>query len=186
MSSVKVDFDRDVWLYVPESWPWQGFDNVDIWADTTVRLLAEAYELDDETAQWLGMSLRSITNDRPDQESRFIYLANPGGFIFFLSVASAPTDERLSLESLAGSDDPTVTRQPELEHLESPGMGRGVRTLRYADIGDPSHDIAAIYQYAWRSGGLDVVVIASNFNIPLLLELQPAIDELALSISVVD
>ncbi len=61
-----------------------------------------------------------------------------------------------------------------------------MRALRYADIGEPSHDIAAIFQYAWRADGLDIVVIASNFNIPLLLELQPTIDELALSISVVD
>jgi hypothetical protein len=57
--------------------------------------------------------------------------------------------------------------------------------VRYVDSGDADHSIALIAQYAWRAKGLDVVMIASSFDVVTLDVLLPVIDELALSVSVV-
>ena len=65
-------------------------------------------------------------------------------------------------------------------------LGDGLRSVRYVDAGELEHDIAAIAQYAWKSGGLDIVVIAANFNLVLLNELLPVVDELARSIRIVE
>lgn len=58
--------------------------------------------------------------------------------------------------------------------------------MRYVDADLPEHDIAAIAQYAWKSGGLDIVVIAANVDLVLLNELLPVVDELARSIRIVE
>ncbi|MGV8967025.1 MAG: hypothetical protein ACOH2F_12180 [Cellulomonas sp.] len=184
MTTIRVDFDQDSWLYVPESWPWNGFENLDHWVATVCDLLGPAHQLDATTTTWLGTSLQAIAAARPDDESRFIYLAAPDRFLFFVSVLYTASDD-LTLEDLAAVNDPAATRKPESRPFVSPQLGEGIRSLRHVDTGGPDHDLAAIVQYAWKSGGLDVVVIAADFNLVLVDELLPVIDELALSISVV-
>ena len=29
MTTIRVDFDQDRWLYLPESWPWDGCESLD-------------------------------------------------------------------------------------------------------------------------------------------------------------
>ena len=186
MSTIKVDFDRDRWLYVPEFWPWQQFASVEDWAGTIARLVQESAELDAERGEWLRASITSIHNDRPEGENRFIYLAEPDKFIFFVSVLHGPSRPAISVDTLAGIDDPAATRAPDVENLQSAALGRGIRAVRYVDAGAPNHDVAAIAQYAWRSQDMDVVVIAANYGIVLLNAMLPIVDEFALSISVVD
>ena len=65
-------------------------------------------------------------------------------------------------------------------------LGDGLRSVRYVDAGEPEQDIAAIAQYASASGGLDIVVIAANFNLMRLNELLPVVDERARCIRIVE
>jgi len=185
MKTIHLDFDRDIWLYVPESWPFNDFANVDEWSTTIGRLFAESAGVDERVGAALAAAVHSIAVDTPEEESRFVYMGDAFNFLFFVSILQLETDTSLSLEDLASVDDTTVTRPVEVETLRSRGMGKGLRSLRYADSGDPDHSIAAIAQYAWRAKGLDVVMIASSFNVVALTELLPIVDELALSVSVV-
>lgn len=186
MTTIHVDFDQDRWLYLPESWPWDGFDSLDQWVATVCDLLRPAHQLDAATTTWLGTSLRAIAAGRPDDESRFIYLAAPDRFLFFVSVLYNDSSDELTLEDLGAVNDPAATRTPETRALLSPQLGEGIRSMRHVDTGGPDHDLAAIVQYAWKRGGLDIVVVAADFNLVLLEELLPLVDELALSISVVE
>jgi hypothetical protein len=185
MTTIRVDFDQDRWLYLPESWPWDGFESLDHWVTTVCDLLAPAHQLDAATTTWLGTSLRAIAAGRPDDESRFIYLAAPDRFLFFVSVLYNASSDELTLEDLAAVHDPTATRRPDSRPFDSPQLGAGIRSMRYVDAGGPDHDLAAIVQYAWKSGGMDIIVIAADFNLALVDELLPLLDELALSITVV-
>ncbi|WP_129590474.1 hypothetical protein [Cryobacterium aureum] len=185
-ATIRVDFDRDLWLYVPEEWPWNQFADLDDWAGTITRLLTDAYSLDQPTARWIDESLHSIATDRPETESRFVYLANPAEFVFFVSVLYPTSSPELTLDDLAAVHDPAATSAVMVTTFLSDLLGDGVRSIRYADVGEPDHDIAAIAQYAWQKNGLDVVMIAANFNIALLTELLPIVDDLARSISIVD
>ncbi|WP_104134841.1 MULTISPECIES: hypothetical protein [unclassified Cryobacterium] len=185
-ATIRVDFDRDLWLYVPEEWPWNQFADLDDWAGTITVLLTDAYTLDAATARWIDESLHSIANDRPKTESRFVYLANPAESVFFVSVLYPARSPELTLDDLAAVHDPAATSAVAVTTFSSELLGDGVRSIRYADAGEPDHDIAAIAQYAWKGDDLDVVVIAANFNIALLTELLPIVDDLARSISIVD
>ncbi|WP_213815550.1 hypothetical protein [Glaciihabitans sp. dw_435] len=185
MKTVRVDFDQDSWLYVPESWPWNGFDDLQTWSVTVSGLLAEFHELDETTTAWLAGSLRSIAQDRPEAESRFVYLADPGNTIFFVSLLQNSSDDEFSLEQLVAATDTNVTRPPDVQPITS-ALGEGLRAVRYVDDGSADHDIVAIAQYAWRSDGLDVVLVAANFDVVLLTQMLPLVDALAQSITVVD
>ncbi|MDJ0377596.1 hypothetical protein [Cryobacterium sp. PH31-L1] len=184
-ATIRVDCDRDRWLYVPEEWPWNQFAHLDDWAGTVTGLLTDAHSLDPQTARWIDESLHSIANDRPETESRFVYLANPAEYIFFVSVLYPASSPELTLDDLAAVHDPAATSPVTATTFSSELLGDGVRSIRYADVGEPDHDIAAIAQYAWKGDDLDVVVIAANFNIALLTELLPIVDDLARSISIV-
>lgn len=186
MTTIQVNFDLDQWLYVPQSWPWNGFDTAGLWADTISGLLTDAYGLDPAKAAWLNDSLRAIESGCPADESRFVYLADPDRLVFFVSVLYNATSDELTLEDLAAVDDPSATRAPDVVPFSSPELGEGVRAVRYVDAGEPDHEIAAIAQYAWKSGSLDIIVVAANFNVVLLGELLPVVDELARSIRVVE
>lgn len=181
---VTVGFDVDLWLYIPESWPWNGFTDEEHWAQTTVRLLAEEHGFDESTSIWLRAVLGGLADGRDENESRFVYLAAPTELVSFVSVFALPTDPETTLRELSGVDDEAATRAPALSEIVSPSLGVGLKTIRYSSTGSPDHDIAAIAQYAWRRNGLDVVVIGSDFDITSFGILEPEFERLALSISV--
>jgi hypothetical protein len=185
MKTIHLDFNRDLWLYVPEVWPFNNFANVDEWSEMIGKLFSEEAGVAKEMGDALAVGVRTLALETPDDESRFIYMGDPFNNVLFVSIIQLATDESISLEDLVVANETEVTRPIEVENLVSPGMGKGLRSLRYVDSGDADHSIAAIAQYAWRRKGLDVVMIASSFNVVGLLELLPVVDELALSVSVV-
>jgi hypothetical protein len=185
MKTIHLDFDRDIWLYVPEAWPFNDFANVDEWSSTIGRLFAESAGVDPKVGEALAATVRTIALETPEEESRFVYMGDAFNFIFFVSIIQLETDKSISLEDLASVDDDAVTRPVELTTMRSRGMGKGLRSVRYVDSGDADHSIALIAQYAWRAKGLDVVMIASSFDVVTLDVLLPVVDELALSVSVV-
>ena len=62
MTTIRVDFDQDRWLYLPESWPWDGCESLDHSVATVCDLPGPAHQLDAATTTWLGTSLRAIAD----------------------------------------------------------------------------------------------------------------------------
>ena len=52
MTTIRVDFDQDRWLYLPESWPWDGFEGLDHKVAAVCDLLGPAHQLDAATTSW--------------------------------------------------------------------------------------------------------------------------------------
>jgi hypothetical protein len=183
MKSIKVDFDPNVWTYVPEVWPWKHFTDVEHWATTYGLACAEAAEVSEEQGAELAQRLHSIAVTREAVETRFIYMADPFTTLFYANVLYMDTQKKESLEGLVFAQDPSVVRPVELTQLESPHLGSGVRALRH--LADEDGNPAVIAQYAFRANGVDVVVSALSFDVDHLLSVLPAVDALATSISVV-
>lgn len=186
MKTIAVDFDHNSWLYVPISWPWGDYATAEDWATGIAGLLADYHELDAEAREWLATSMLAARDGIDEGEARYLYLANPGELFFFVSVLYADSDESISLEDLAGIEGTATMGKTQTEVFESPSLGNGLKATRFVDAGEPNHDIAGITQYAWRSQGLDVVVIFGDFKLVRVHELAPVIDEFARSISVIE
>ncbi|PRY67021.1 hypothetical protein B0I08_108105 [Glaciihabitans tibetensis] len=186
MKTIVANFDQNAWLYLPESWPSGDFADIDALSGTVGRLMAEYHGVKAKAGEALSAGIRTLALEQSEFESRFVYLASPFEYVFFVSVLQAESAQELTLEDLAAVGDPAVVRPPETDVFVSPTLGEGIRSIRYADTGGDEHSIAVTIQYAWRSEGLDVVVIASSFDVVQFIELRPIIDEFALSIAIVD
>lgn len=186
MTTIAVGFDHNSWLYVPTSWPWGDYATPEDWAEGIAGLLADYHELDADGRHALAKSMLDSREGIDEGEARYLYLANPAEIFFFVSVLYAESNPEFSLEDLAGLNDAATTGKPRVEEFESPALGTGLKATRFVDVGAPDHDIASVTHYAWRSGGLDVVLIFGDFKIVRAEEMIPVIDELARSISVVD
>jgi len=183
MKTVKVEFDTELWIYVPEAWPWKNFANVDQWATTLGELYVEATEASAEDGAVLAEKLRAIVAQRAPEESRFICMADPFNFLFHVNVLYVDSNKKMPLDDLVFADDPSVVRPVELEQVTSPHLADGVRALRYVE--DEDGDVGLFAQYAFRAKGLDVILVAVSYETDNLLAALPAIDTLARSISVV-
>lgn len=185
MTQLRVDYNQNLWLHVPESFPFDDFRTVDEWINYVTDAFGEDPNFDDSAKEWLANSLRYLHDGRAPYESRYVYIADPLNAFFFVSVLVAESAANLSLETLAAVDDPNVTAQPEVTPFTSPTLGDGIRSIRHVNAGPPSHDVVGIIQYAWKGDSIDTVVVASHYNVVLLQEALPVIDELARAIDIV-
>jgi hypothetical protein len=185
MTQLRVNYDRDLWLHVPEEFPWHEFGTLDEWVSRVTNLVSDDQAFEGPEKEWLANSLRYIHGGRAPYESRYVYLADPRNAFFFVSVLVADPAENLSLDTLAAAKDPAATAAPDVTPFASPTLGDGIRTIRHVNAGPPTHDVVGIVQYAWKGDIVDVVVVASHYNVVLLQEALPVIDELARVIDVV-
>ncbi|WP_062130740.1 hypothetical protein [Demequina aestuarii] len=182
--TLHIDANFDLWLPVPSSWPWEHHADVDAWANAVAIAFGDAYGWDDATRQWCRESVRTLSTEAPEDETRLAIIDPEGRWLFFASVLWAPTDESVTVAQLAAADDENAVRAIETTDVVTDGLGAGVRTVRYVDDQTGSRAIVGIIQHAFRTDGLDIMVIASSHDVILLQELEPEIDALAQSLSV--
>ncbi|WP_084079438.1 hypothetical protein [Demequina sp. NBRC 110057] len=181
---IHIDADFDVWLPIPTEWPWQDYPDVHTWADTVARAFGDAYDWSEQTRQWCIDAVTALSVDAPDDETRLAIIDPDANWVFFTAVLWSPTDATASVEELAGAGDDSSLRGVELVPFVSPTLGEGIRGTRYVDDESSSHDVVGMVQHAFRAKGLDIVVMSSGYDLLLLQELVPALDDLARSISV--
>lgn len=155
-----------------------------MWAEVIGQLSRGAYDLTAEQAQWMTDTMLALEKGRGPEEHRFIYAADPLNTLFFVSLYQGPINLDVTVDDLSGVSDTDVVRPPIVEPFTSPYLGKGVRVLRHKDTGAPDHGTAAVLQYAWRVGGMDIVVIAGDYNIVELADLTGVLDEFARCISI--
>jgi hypothetical protein len=182
--TIKVDFDTDRWLYVPEGFPWNGYETPEEWTRTVARLAAEGFGYDAEERGVLEvylLQLLAYPRLAPGVH-RFALLGTPDKALELVQVVDAPTDEAVPIDGLLGLPEPAATREPEVTEVTG-GLGPGRRAVRYHRADQLGGDIVVSVNWAWRTGGSDVVVMYGTQNLVQLGETLPVIDAFAASIS---
>ena len=109
--TLQVDFDRDLWVYVPTDWPWEQFATLEQWRDALVRALGDAYGYDEPMREWLAATLDGLSRGADPEEHRFAYLARPHEVIGIASIYELEAAPETSLDELLGVEDDAVARR---------------------------------------------------------------------------
>ncbi|WP_454850614.1 hypothetical protein [Promicromonospora soli] len=183
--TIRTDFDTDRWVYVPEQFPWNGYETPEEWVNTVAHLASEAFEYTagehTNLVRALNLLLRYPRMAEPVH--RFVMMGAADKTFAMVQVTDTPTDPSFDDEALLGLPEPRATREPEVVEFEG-GIGGGHRSVRY--VADPAlgGDIVVSVNWAWRADGRDVVVTFGSTNLVELDSLLPVLDEFAASISI--
>lgn len=184
---LRVDFDRDLWLYIPAEWPWMGHPTLESWRDAVVTAIADAYVYDAATRDWLSATLEGMVRGAGAGEERFAYMARPHEIIGMVSLYEWATLAGSSLDDLLGVTDDASVRPPVVTPVEGAGLGPGTKAVRFTGEAAPDASaaptIVGVAHWVWRLPGRDVILIAGDSDLVRFDELQPAFDDLARSIS---
>ncbi|PRZ08500.1 hypothetical protein BCE75_101380 [Isoptericola sp. CG 20/1183] len=185
--TLRVDFDTDRWVYVPEAFPWNGYPDEDEWAGTVAHLAAEAFEYtaDEQTALRRMLDALLAYPRMLEGMHRFALLGTPDKGLEMVQVVDAPTSPETTEERMLGLPDPDATREPQVTDVVG-GLGSGRRAVRYTRADALEGEIVVSVNWAWRAGGRDVVVMYGTSNLVQLDALLPVLDEFAASIRLAD
>ncbi|WP_275002153.1 hypothetical protein [Promicromonospora iranensis] len=182
--TIRIDFDTDRWVYVPERFPWNGQSSEE-WVATVARLASEAFEYTTvehtNLVRVLGMLLQYPR--MAEAVHRFAMLGTADKTFAMVQVTDTPTDPELDDEMLLGLPEPRATREPDVADVDG-AIGRGRRSIRYVAEPALGGDIVVSVNWAWRAAGRDVVVTFGTTNLVELDSLLPVLDEFAASISI--
>ncbi|WP_100814209.1 hypothetical protein [Microbacterium lacus] len=186
---LRVDFDRDLWLYIPTEWPWMGYPTLENWRDAVVAALADAYGYDAATRDWLSATLEGMVRGAGEGEERFAYLGRPHESIGMVSLYEWATLAESSLDDLLGVTDGASVRPPVVSPIEGAGLGPGTKAVRFTTEAAPEASsapaVVGVAHWVWRLPDRDVILIAGDSDLVRFDERQPAFDDLARSISLV-
>lgn len=183
--TIRIDFDTDRWVYVPERFPWNGHETPEAWVGTVARLASEAFAYTAaehaNLVRTLGMLLRYPR--MAEGVHRFVMLGTADKTFAMAQVTDTPTDPELDDDTLLGLPEPRATREPDVVDFDG-AIGRGRRSVRYVAEPALGGDIVVSVNWAWRAEGRDVVVTFGSTNLVELDSLLPVLDEFAASIGV--
>ncbi|GAA4170995.1 hypothetical protein [Gryllotalpicola koreensis] len=184
-SRARLVFDADwnIWVPVPDALPRGNYADLGQWADAVVDAATE----NDWTANdrvRLREALLSIATSTDENELRLINLADPLGYLYYVSVICWDSEESISVASLAGDGIDGAVRTPNVEEFESPNFVEGARGVVYQDTGGDNHDIGGTARWVLRGHGVDVVGLLNLYNFVQFERAVPVVDRLMRSIAV--
>ena len=193
--TLRVDFDRDLWLYVPTQWPWMGYARLEDWRDAVVAAVGDAHGYDRSLRDWLGATLEGMVRGATPGEERFAYLARPHETIGMASLYEWASSPDAELDDLLGIRGDASIRPPQVTPIEGAGLGHGTKAVRFVDESRTNADagtagsagraatIVGVAHWVWRLADRDVIMIAGDADLARFDQLQGPLDDLARSIS---
>ena len=187
VTTIKVEPSAiEQWLAIPDRWPWQGYRNGSEWGAFVAQVFGDAYGWPAQEREWCAEVMRSLAEDRPQDEYRYVWIDPQGSNVFFAAITAAPTEDQVDLQAACGVGDPTIVRAVAQGEFETEGLGVGYRHHRFLDTGGEDHDIVGMITYAFQHAGMAVVVQAAVFDVLALEARLDDLDDLARAISVVE
>ena len=182
--TLQVDFDRDLWVYVPTDWPWEQFATLEQWRDALVRALGDAYGYDEPMREWLAATLDGLSRGADPEEHRFAYLARPHEVIGIASIYELEAAPETSLHELLGVEDDAVARPVEGQTFVGGRLGDGHTATRH--VIDEDGAINVVAHWVWRLPDRDVVMIVGDFDLARFETLRADYEALARAIGTAD
>lgn len=178
------------WLEIPARWDEEEWRDIDGWARRAVRggRWRERGTRRQDAAATLRSCAGAFAPERFDHRV-FLHLETPGrrageaALPLPVSIEVTPADGEMSaaLRARVGAQDPEAVEEPVVEAHRCPGLGEGLRALRYlcGDAEDPR--VVAALRYAWRdhAHGADVTLATASHDIGRLLRTVGPIERLA-------
>jgi hypothetical protein len=117
----------------------------------------------------------------------FLWLPGPTSALLpvHLEAYAADGDRDDALRELTRADAAGAVERPIVEPFPSDHLGEGLRVLRYA-VDPKDGAVVLTLSYAWRAGGLDVLLWLSTFDTSLAFRAMDDVDDLARSVHLVD
>lgn len=178
--SLQVDFDPDLWLYVPDAWPWEGFATLEQWRDTLADALTAAHGYDPAMRQWVADTAEGLARGADEHEHRFAYFSRPHEALGIASIYEMPRIPEATEEQMLGVHDATAVRPVQITSFEGGRLGDGTTSTRH--VADESGAITAITHWLWRLDDRDVLMIAGDPDIARFETLRDDYDALARAI----
>lgn len=182
--TLQVDFDRDLWVYVPTEWPWEQFAALEQWRDALVGSLGDAYGYDEPMREWLTATLEGLSRGAEAEEHRFAHLARPHEAIGIASIYELEDAPETSLDELLGVDDAAAIRPVEPETFVGGRLGDGHTATRH--VADDEGAINVVAHWVWRLPDRDVVMVVGDFDLARFEMLRTDYDALARAIGTAD
>lgn len=182
--TLHVDFDQDLWVYIPAEWPWEQFARLEDWSAALVGALGDAYGYDAPLRDWLTATLEGMSRGADEAEHRFGYLSRPHETLGLASVYELPSRPEISTEELVGVGDPRAVRPVVAQAFDGGRLGAGTTATRH--VADEAGTVSAVTHWAWRLADRDVLMIAGDFDLPRFKALQVDYDTLARAIGRAD
>ena len=175
--TIRIDFDTDRWVYVPERFPWNGHETPEEWVGTVAQLASEAFEYTagEHTNLVRALSMLLRYPRMAEAVHRFVMLGTADKTFAMVQVTDTPTDPELDDEMLLGLPEPRATREPDVTDFDG-AIGHGHRSIRYVAEPALGGDIVVSVNWAWRADGRDVVVTFGSTNLVELESLLPVLD----------
>lgn len=183
MTTVDVRFDPQVWIGLPGSWDASTWADPRDWAREVAETAWTAREREpgeqgpDHLALALLMHAQSPLAGASYRRT-FLWLPDPAAEPLAVHlegyVEEGERDE--ALRDLGRTDPDGAVEPPVVEPFDTPGLGQGLRVLRYEDTDD---GVVLVLSYAFRAGGLDVRLWLSSYDTAAALRALEDVDELA-------
>ncbi|MBD7957351.1 hypothetical protein H9651_06845 [Microbacterium sp. Sa4CUA7] len=177
--TLHVDFDQDLWLYVPGAWPWEGFTGIEQWRDVLAEALADAYRYDAPMREWVAATAEGLARGVEENEHRFAYFSRPHEALGIASIYELARAEEATEEQILGVHDPAAVREVQVVPFEG-RLGPGLSATRH--VADESGAITVVTHWLWRLDDRDVLMIAGDPDPARFQALREDYDTLARAI----
>lgn len=163
MTELFVDYDTDVWIEVPLSYPLADFDTPEQWVDAAVLAIVPDDGDDDGLGEpaWRDMlgecAQLALTTNEP-LLALLLHVADDESLPLPVYVCLTDSDDPVSLTELVAIERPGAVELPIVESFETETLGQGLRTLRYtADAEDGA--LAATLRYGFLVEGAGPLLV---------------------------
>lgn len=187
--TLTVHYDRDLWLPIPNEWPWEHHVSFEAWRDELVRVYTDAYGYTPDLQTWLADLLTGLVRSVGANEHRFVFFPAPHEALAVVALYEIPRDSPLSdpvpsTGSMLGLDDTAAVRPPAKVSFTS-ALGAGEKCMRFIESGD-ERSISGVSHWLWRLPDRDILMIVGDSNLSQFDALQPMLDDFARSIELAD
>ena len=157
---ILIGHDPQSWIALPHSWPHEGHRAPRAWVNATVRTVVERSETSTRASRsWLNQVLSTLARWSPADERRYLYLpdiATPPSLLR-VQYGFSEGDRDVALRTMIFDSDVTAVEPPVVEQIETSGLGRGLRGVRYSVL-EGDDGLLATLVYAFRVEPYDLRV----------------------------
>lgn len=182
-SGLFIDYDAHRWLFVPNEFPWNEYDDAQAWADAVVDVFTRGPRRKrprPELLDWLRAYLPGAVHNNTSGAARFLHLPTLQAPLMMVDIGESPTDESYAYSDLTGQDDPDQMSAPDVSTFISPHLGDGVKAMRM--VTGSSGTITRATNWVWRTDGRDIVMLTGTTDLAVGEAMDPVLDDLARSI----
>ena len=194
--TTRLGFHEDLnWVYLPYAFPCKGWDNAEDWVNDMTRMVyyVGRGQFDDSkptpewfirTRKWIASGWVSFVSTKNRYKCLLFHDidAPPAHVAIDAFLGDLPWPETQDIYVRAHHDE--IVEGPRLEPFDMPETEAAIRIACFAEADLETHALYALYNYAFRKNGMDVLVRATIADLGLIRDGLPVLDEFVRGITV--